>query len=41
MEDDKCNPEEKYESEKDCVGEEVCKGDWFAGPWSAVSNTHK
>lgn len=37
VEDDKCNPDEKYETEKECEGHEQCKGDWFAGPWSEVN----
>lgn len=36
VEDDKCDAAEKYESEQSCMGEEECKGDWFAGPWSQV-----
>lgn len=37
VEDDKCDAALKYESEKNCTGEEECKGDWFSGPWSPVS----
>lgn len=27
----------KYESEGNCTGKEECKGQWYAGPWTAVS----
>lgn len=37
VDDEKCDKEAKYSSEQDCVGEEECKGDWFAGPWSEVT----
>ncbi|XP_071454258.1 papilin isoform X2 [Hetaerina americana] len=39
VEDDKCDPEKKYHTEEECVGEEgaVCKGQWFYGPWSTCS----
>lgn len=36
-EEDKCDTALKYEDTKNCTGEEECKGNWFAGPWSAVS----
>lgn len=37
VDDGKCNPNDKYESEQPCVGLEKCTGDWFSGPWSKVS----
>lgn len=37
VEDTKCDAALKYEAEKNCTGEEECKGDWFSGPWSPVS----
>ncbi|XP_054258197.1 papilin isoform X2 [Macrosteles quadrilineatus] len=36
-EEDKCDTVLKYEDTKNCTGEEECKGNWFAGPWSACS----
>ncbi|XP_058806520.1 papilin [Phymastichus coffea] len=36
--DDKCEPDEKYNSTKECRAEtDTCKGEWFAGPWSECS----
>lgn len=35
--DSKCDVADKYEDSKNCTGEEECKGNWFAGPWSTVS----
>lgn len=37
VEEDKCDAAVKYEAEQNCTGEETCKGDWFTGPWSPVS----
>lgn len=32
----KCDLSKKYEDTKNCTGKEVCKGEWFSGPWTAV-----
>jgi len=37
VEESKCDAAVKYETKQNCTGEEVCKGDWFTGPWSPVS----
>jgi len=34
--DDNCDLEKKFEDSQNCTAEEVCKGEWFAGPWSKV-----
>lgn len=34
--DDNCDPEEKFEDNKNCTAKEPCKGEWFAGPWGEV-----
>jgi hypothetical protein len=37
VDDDKCDVRKKYEAESNCTGKEECKGQWYAGPWTAVS----
>jgi hypothetical protein len=37
VDDDKCDLRKKYEAESNCTGKEECKGQWYAGPWTAVS----
>ena len=31
-----CIEERKYNETEDCVGEGVCAGTWFSGPWGEV-----
>ncbi|XP_023705293.1 papilin isoform X5 [Cryptotermes secundus] len=37
VDDDKCDLRKKYEAESNCTGKEECKGQWYAGPWTACS----
>ncbi|XP_069673465.1 papilin isoform X4 [Periplaneta americana] len=37
VENDKCDIRKKYEEESNCTGEEECKGQWYAGPWTECS----
>ncbi|GLH10987.1 Papilin [Gryllus bimaculatus] len=37
VEDDKCDPSKKYESQTNCTGKDECTGQWHYGPWSSCS----
>lgn len=37
VQNEKCDVNKKYEDSKNCSGEEECLGQWYHGPWSAVS----